>query len=133
MPRFLASDSEREANRPMSTEWIIKEALQGQGSCVRLTRSGRRRLERRDIKAEIDAYLFCLIEDTVPTIHNILWRFAISNIRYHQPVPNHHIKTRPALHPKNPFLQSSISPQIIKSTSLRSSLRLPLLPFRAYP
>ena len=42
------------------------------GASPTWARSGSRRLERRDIKAEIDALLFCSIEDTVPTIHYLL-------------------------------------------------------------
>ena len=71
MVRPLASDSER-ANGPTSTEWTIDKVLDGQGSCVQMTRSEHRRWERRDIKAEIDAYLFCFIEELVPSIHNLL-------------------------------------------------------------
>ena len=40
------------------------------GARPKWARSGNRRLERRDIKAEIDAHLFYSFEDTVPIIHN---------------------------------------------------------------
>ena len=70
MVRPLASDSEREAT-PTDVHEVDnrKSAL---GASPKWARSGSRRLERRDIKAEIDAYLFCYNEATVPTIHNLL-------------------------------------------------------------
>ena len=42
-------------------------------------RNGSRRLEWRDIKAEIDAHRFCHNEDTVPKIQNLLWRITHFN------------------------------------------------------
>ena len=38
------------------------------GASPKRARSGSRRLERRDIKAEIDVHLFCYNEDTVPSL-----------------------------------------------------------------
>ena len=70
MVRPLANEARGRHCRPTSTEWTIEKGLQGQGSCVRLTRSDHR--ERRDIKAEIDVDLFHTIEDTVPTILPLL-------------------------------------------------------------
>ena len=42
------------------------------GASPKWARSGSRRLERRDIKVEVDDHLFCHNEDTVPTIYNLL-------------------------------------------------------------
>ena len=69
MVRPLASDSEREAKPTEVHEVDHKRSTLGQGSCVRLTRSEHRRWERRDIKAEIEDHLFCLIEEPVPRTH----------------------------------------------------------------
>ena len=68
--RPLASDSEREA-LPTDVHGVDhgKSSL---GASPKWARSGSRRLERRDIKAEIDVHLFCQIEATAPTIHNPL-------------------------------------------------------------
>ena len=98
MLRPLASEARGRHCRPTSTEWTIEKGLQGQGSCVRLTRSDHR--ERRDIKAEIVDHLFCHNEATVPTIHHLLWRIANPNHQQPKPIPNHHMKTKPALLPK---------------------------------
>ena len=69
MTRPLASDSER-------TEWSDVHGVDNRksslGASPEWARSGHRRWERRDIKVEIDAYLFCHNEATVPTIHNLL-------------------------------------------------------------
>jgi hypothetical protein len=42
------------------------------GASPKRARSEHLRWERRDMKAEIDAYLFCFIEASVPTLHNLL-------------------------------------------------------------
>ena len=70
------------------------------------------RFQRRDIKAEIDIHLFCHIEATVPTLHNLLWRMANSNLQHHQPLPNHHIEIKLALLPKITVPHTSTHPQI---------------------
>ena len=116
MLRPLSSEARGRQGRPTSTKWTIKEALQGQGSCVQMTRSGHRRWERRDIKAEIDVHLFCHIEGSVPIIHHLLQRIAKSNPQQPWLVQNHHIKIKLASHPKNHIPQSSDHFQIIKST-----------------
>jgi hypothetical protein len=70
MLRPLASEARGRLSRPTSTKWTIgKRTL---GASPTWARSGSRRLERRDIRAEIDEHLFCPIEDTVPTIQNLL-------------------------------------------------------------
>ena len=70
MLRPLASDSEREAT-PTDVHGV-DHRQSSLGASPKWARSGSRRLERRDIKAEIDDHLFCSIEDTVPTIHHLL-------------------------------------------------------------
>ena len=70
MLRLLASDSEREA-WPTDVHGV-DHRQSPLGASPKWARSGSRRLERRDIKTEIDADLFCHIEATVPIIHHLL-------------------------------------------------------------
>ena len=70
MDRPLASVSEREA-LPTDVHGVDNRKSSLRAS-PEWARSGHRRWERRDIKVEIDAYLFCHNEATVPTIHNLL-------------------------------------------------------------
>jgi hypothetical protein len=70
MVRPLASISEREAKPTDVHE--VDNRNRTLGASPKWARSGSRRLERRDIKAEIDVHLFYLIEASVPTIHNLL-------------------------------------------------------------
>ena len=79
MVRPLASISEREV-LPTDVH-RVDNRNRTLGASPKWARSGSRRLERRYIKAEIDAHLFYHIEATVPTIQNPLWHFANLNLR----------------------------------------------------
>jgi hypothetical protein len=70
MVRPLASISEREAKPTDVHE--VDNRNRTLGASPKWARSGSRRLERRDIKAEIDVHLFYHNEGIVPTIHNLL-------------------------------------------------------------
>ena len=70
MLRPLASVSEREALPTDVHE--VDNRKSSLGASPKRARSGSRRLERRDIKAEIDVHLFYPNEVTVPIIQHLL-------------------------------------------------------------